>query len=70
MKSFEFQTDRSVSTDSIRSTPSPTNDTVDGLNLPMTAKEMRERIEHMKKQDPRKEKNGDWWKKHMIVQAL
>jgi len=64
------QTDRSVSTDSIRSTPSPTNDTVDGLNLPMTAKEMRERIENMKKQDPRKEKNGDWWKKHMIVQAL
>ena len=67
----------SLSTDSVRSTPSkrnftpsPTNVDKDGLNLPITAKEMRERIEKLKKKDPRKEEHGDWWKKHMIVQAL
>lgn len=60
----------SLSTDSVRSTPSPINADKDGLNLPITAKEMRERIEKLKKKDPRKEEHGDWWKKHMIVQAL
>eukprot|EP00092_Neocalanus_flemingeri_P044112 GFUD01048788.1.p1 GENE.GFUD01048788.1~~GFUD01048788.1.p1 ORF type:complete len:242 (-),score=69.95 GFUD01048788.1:186-911(-) len=64
------KTDKSLSTDSVRSTPSPTTERADFLNLPMTAKEMRQRIEQMKKKDPRKEENGDWWKKHMIVQAL
>ena len=65
-----FQSEKSRSTNSIRSTPSPTNIDIDGLNLPMTAKEMRERIEKTKRKDPRKEEHGDWWKKHMIVQAL
>ena len=69
-KCVYFQSGRSASTDSVRSTPSPNNEEVDGLNLPMTAKEMRERIEKMKKIDPRREENGDWWKKHMIIQAL
>jgi len=64
------KTDNSVSTDSARSTPSPTIQNADMLNLPLTAKEMRERIEKKKKKDPRKEENGDWWKKHMIIQEL
>jgi len=64
------KSEKSLSTNSIRSTPSPTNIDIDGLNLPMTAKEMRERIEKTKRKDPRKEEHGDWWKKHMIVQAL
>eukprot|EP00092_Neocalanus_flemingeri_P069830 GFUD01085635.1.p1 GENE.GFUD01085635.1~~GFUD01085635.1.p1 ORF type:complete len:242 (+),score=75.68 GFUD01085635.1:104-829(+) len=64
------KTDNSLSTDSVRSTPSPTTERADFLNLPMTAKEMRQWIEQMKKKDPRKEENGDWWKKHMILQAL
>jgi len=57
----------SASTETIRSTPSPDSD---GLNLPETAREMRERIEKTKRRDPRKDERGDWWKKHMIVQAL
>ena len=69
-KDFYFQSVHSLSTDSVRSTPSPNNVDKDGLNLPITAKEMRERIERLKKIDPRKEEHGDWWKKHMIVQAL
>jgi hypothetical protein len=44
--------------ESTRSTPSPTNQkNFDGLNLNMTAKEMREMLESRKKKDPRKEKN-------------
>jgi len=60
----------SASTETIRSTPSPASVDNDSLNLPETAREMRERIEKTKRRDPRKEERGDWWKKHMIVQAL
>ena len=60
----------SALTEIMRSTPSPTSVDNDGLNLPETAREMRERIEKTKRRDPRKEERGDWWKKHKIVQAL
>ena len=59
-----------ASTETIRSTPSLASVDNDSLNLPETAKEMRERIEKTKRRDPRKEERGDWWKKHKIVQAL
>ena len=57
-------------TETIRSTPSPASVDNDSLNLPETAREMRERIEKTKRRDPRKEERSDWWKKHMIVQEL
>ena len=59
-----------ASTENTRSTPSPASVDNDSLNLPETAKEMRERIEKTKRRDPRKEERGDWRKKQMIVQAL
>jgi len=70
--SSSVKSDKSLSesTATIRSTPSPSTEDSAGLNLPLTAREMRERIERTKRRDPRKEEHGDWWKKHMIVQAL
>ena len=57
-------------TETIRSAPSPVSVDNDSLNLPETAREMRERIEKTKRRDPRKEERGDWREKHMIVQEL
>lgn len=63
------------------SLPSNTNDVVDasssnrgrnwdGLNLNMTAAEMRERIGSKKKRDPRKEDRMDFRTKYEMIQAL
>jgi len=61
----------SLSSGSPRSTPSPTNQkNFDGLNLNMTAKEMRERIGSRKKRDPRKDERMDFRKKYEIIQTL
>merc|ERR1711915_449586 len=62
------KSEQSGTTNSLRSIPSPT--LVEGLNLPSTAKEMRERIINTKKRDPRKEDSGDWQAKHSIVESL
>ena len=75
-----FQKPMSVSSDdgsSPRTTPSPTtlersdSDRTDwdGLNLSLTAREMRERIGSKKKADPRKDKL-DMRKKFDIIQTL
>ena len=45
-------------------------ETWDGLNLNMTAAEMRERIGSKKKRDPRKEDRLDFQKKYDIIQTL
>ena len=42
----------------------------DGLNLNMTAAEMRERIGSKKKRDPRKEDRMDFRTKYDMIQAL
>jgi hypothetical protein len=42
----------------------------DGLNLNMTAAEMREMIGAKKKKDPRKDKSLDFRKKFEIIQTL
>lgn len=42
----------------------------DGLNLNMTAREMRERIGSKKKKDPRKEDRMDFRTKYEMIQAL
>ena len=68
MPKYEFQSEQSGTTDILRSIPSTT--LVEGLNLPSTAKEMRERIMNTKKRDPRKEDSGDWRAKHSIVESL
>ena len=65
-----FQTPNSLSSGSPRSTPSPTLGKVDGLDLNITAKEMRERIGSRKKRDPRKDNRMDFRKKHEIIQTL
>ena len=65
-----FQTPNSVSSGSPRSTPSPTLGKVAGLDLNITAKEMRERIGSRKKKDPRKDNRMDFRKKHEIIQTL
>lgn len=41
-----------------------------GLDLNMTAAEMRERIGSKKKRDPRKDKSLDFRKKYEIIQTL
>lgn len=66
-----------------RSTPSPSSPpsqaqdqvinrpkAIDGLNLPMTAKEMREMLSSRKKRDPRKDGGVDFRRKFDIIQAL
>ena len=68
MLNHKFQSGQSGTTNSLRSIPSPT--LVEGLNLPSTAKEMRERIMNTKKRDSRKGDPGDWWAKHSIVESL
>ena len=65
-----FQSPNSVSSGSPRSTPSPTLGKVAGLDLNITAKEMRERIGSRKKKDPRKDNRMDFRKKHEIIQTL
>jgi len=64
------KTPNSLSSGSPRSTPSPTLGKVDGLDLNITAKEMRERIGSRKKRDPRKDNRMDFRKKHEIIQTL
>jgi membrane-associated protease RseP (regulator of RpoE activity) len=64
------ETPNSLSSGSPRSTPSPTLGKVDGLDLNITAKEMRERIGSRKKRDPRKDNRMDFRKKHEIIQTL
>jgi Na(+)/H(+) exchange regulatory cofactor NHE-RF2 len=69
----------SISSGSPRSTPSPTDPSatemikpkpIDGLNLPMTAREMREMLSSRKKRDPRKDGGMDFRRKFDIIQAL
>jgi len=66
----------SLSSGSPRSTPSPSRITPSptlnpsGLDLPLTAREMRERILSKKKKDPRREDRMDFRKKYDIVQTL
>ena len=61
----------SVSSGSLRSTPSPSDSPDLGLNLNMTAKEMRERLGSQKKRDPRKDSNRhDMRKKFEMIEAL
>ena len=74
-----FQKPMSVSSDdgsSPRTTPSPNLERSDsdrtdwdGLNLSLTAREMRERIGSKKKADPRRDKL-DMRKKYEIIQTL
>lgn len=66
----------SISSGSPRSTPSPVEVSKmtalrkDGLDLPLTAREMRERIVSKKKKDPRREDRMDFRKKFEIIQTL
>eukprot|EP00088_Acartia_fossae_P016250 TRINITY_DN19093_c0_g1_i1.p1 TRINITY_DN19093_c0_g1~~TRINITY_DN19093_c0_g1_i1.p1 ORF type:complete len:248 (-),score=63.48 TRINITY_DN19093_c0_g1_i1:140-883(-) len=64
----------SISSRSPRSTPSPSAPQqpkpIDGLNLPMTAKEMREMLSSRKKRDPRKDGGMDFRRKFDIIEAL
>ena len=61
----------SLSSGSMRSTPSPVDTPDYGLNLNMTAKEMRERLGSQKKRDPRRDsKPHDMRKKFEMIQAL
>jgi len=70
----------SLSSGSPRSTPSPvsmkegsaemTARKDGGLDLPLTAKEMRERIVSKKKRDPRRDDRMDFRKKFEIIQTL
>ncbi|XP_023338949.1 mediator of RNA polymerase II transcription subunit 15 [Eurytemora carolleeae] len=65
----------SVSSGSPRSTPSPQGSgkwtgREGGLDLPMTAREMRERIASMKKKDKRVEERMDFKKKYEIIKTL
>jgi len=69
--SLEIQGSTSVSSGSYRSTPSPTDTPDIGLNLNMTAKEMRELLGSQKKKDPRKDAGRhDMKKKFEMIQAL
>ena len=82
--SMEESSPRSFSPSSLDnsvSLPPNTNDVVDassnhrgrnwdGLNLNMTAREMRERIGSKKKKDPRKEDRMDFRTKYEMIQAL
>ena len=43
---------------------------IEGLNLPSTVKEMRERIMNSKKRDSRTEDSGCLWKKLSIVESM
>ena len=46
----------------------------DGLDLSMSAKEMREKLILRRKVDPRKEEgkrgSGDWWMQYKMIQTL
>lgn len=51
--------------------PARSGGEVKGLNLNMSAREMRARIGERKKRDPRMEaEKMDWWQRHHIVQTL
>jgi len=56
---------------SSRTSPSPSDSPDVGLNLNMTAKEMRERLGSQKRRDPRKDSNkNDMRRKFEMIQAL
>jgi len=56
---------------STRTSPSPSDSPDIGLNLNMTAKEMRERLGSQKRRDPRKDSNRhDMRRKFEMIQAL
>jgi len=59
---------------SIRSSPSPSHSplgpTTNGLNLSMTAKEMRDMLASRRKKDPRIDDRMDFRRKHEIIQTL
>jgi len=56
---------------SSRTSPSPSDSSDVGLNLNMTAKEMRERLGSQKRRDPRKDSNRhDMRRKFEMIQAL
>ena len=56
--------------DVVDAVPSQKRTNWDGLNLNMTAREMRERIGSKKKKDPRKEDRIDFRTKYEMIQAL
>ena len=58
------------SNDVVDADASPQRTNWDGLNLNMTAREMRERIGSKKKKDPRKEDRIDFRTKYEMIQAL
>ena len=53
----------------VRRTPSKSSNW-GGLNLDMTAREMREMIGSKKKKDPRRDERLDFYKKYEIIQTL
>merc|ERR1711972_377640 len=59
---------------SIRSSPSPSHSPMGngttGLNLSMTAKEMRNMLASRRKKDPRIDDRMDFRRKHEIIQTL
>ena len=58
---------------SIRSSPSPSHSPLgptNGLNLSMTAKEMRDMLASRRKKDPRIDDRMDFRRKHEIIQTL
>merc|ERR1712203_418386 len=60
---------------SIRSSPSPSHSPLGptittGLNLSMTAKEMRDMLASRRKKDPRIDDRMDFRRKHEIIQTL
>lgn len=58
---------------SIRSSPSPSHSPLGpttGLNLSMTAKEMRNMLASRRKKDPRIDDRMDFRRKHEIIQTL
>merc|ERR1712013_906725 len=68
---FSRQESTSESESSSRSASSLSPGTDQGLQLNMSAREMRDRLQQRRRRDPRTEpEKVDWWLRHRIVQSL
>ena len=60
--------------DIIVARPGPSKREGNGLDLNMSAKEMREKLNLRRKVDPRREEgkrgSGDWWMQYKMIQTL
>ena len=60
--------------DNIETRPRPAKTEGDSLDLNMSAREMREKLNLRRKVDPRKEEgkreSGDWWMQYKMIQTL